>query len=846
MGGLFGGSKPNSTTPAAYTQMQIQTSTEGMALPVVWGTNRVAPNLIYIANFNRTAGDGGKKGGGKGGGKSKSGSTNYNYTADIIMAVCEGPVSFINNVFYNSTVVNLAYLGLTFYSGSTTQTPWPDYYPGLVSIAYRNVCYVAANNYALGASPTVPQHAMEVVGFLAGSGSPYLPDANPADIIADFWTNNRYGLGMPGSYLADSTQYRTYCTATNILLSPCLQNSEQAISILQRWAQLTNSWIFWSENQIKFVPLGDFPITANGVTYTPVTTIQYDLTYDDFVADKNTPPITITRSDPSDSYNWVKVDISDRLNQYSTAVIEYKDETSINKIGLLQANEIQATEVCDRGIGAVIAGLIGNRAVYIRNTYAFKTSYNFVLLEPGDIVTVTDAAIGLIRYPVRIRSVDEDDKGNLSFVAEECPSGTGYAAITGSQPSLTLSMPALSIDPGSVNPPAILEPPASVTNGVAQVWIGLSGASQYWGGAQAYISVDDVTYIPLGSVSSPTPQGTLLAALSAHADPDTVNTLKIDFTESRQTISSAVTHADADALRTVVMVNNEAMGFGTVMPDGTNSFSYDLTYLRRGAYNTTIAAAAIGDQATVLTPGTVLKASLPQAYVGQTIYLKFTSFNIYGAAGQDISTVTRYSYVPTGVAYTIAPPTGIALAASSVTQADGTTILSMTASWTASIGPALGSYEVQFSADGGTTWGSDQSVGSAALSAALKPAVASTNYQARVRALSSNGLAVSGWDTSTTVNSGTLVAAVPAAPSGLVATAVPGGFTLSWAVSSDPSILSYQAWVAAGSGQPFSGATRVATQSAPATTMTVTGEAASPLSVFLVAVNAAGSSSPAG
>jgi hypothetical protein len=528
--------------------------------------------------------------------------------------------------------------------------------------------------------------------------------------------------------------------------------SEQAISILQRWAQLSNTWIFWSENQLKFVPLGDQVITGYGVTYTPITTVQYDLTYDDFFPAKNTPPITVTRSDPSDTYNWVKVNISDRLNQYSTAVIEFKDQASIEKYGLLQANEIQASEVCIRGIGGVISGLIGQRAVYVRNTYNFKTSYNFVLLEPGDIVTITDTALGLVRHPVRIRTVDEDDKGALSFTAEECPSGIGAAAIVGVQATLSVGLPPISVDPGNVNAPAIIEPPAAVTGGAAQVWIGLSGASQYWGGAQAYISIDDVTYIPIGSVNQTTPQGFLLAALPSHADPDTVDTLKIDFTESRQTISSAVTHADADALRAVVLINNEVMGFGTAVPDGTNSFSFDLTYLRRGAYATAVAAAAIGDPAAVLLPAAMLQVALPAAYVGQTLYLKFVSFNMYGAGTQDISTVTRYTYVPTGVVYSIAAPSSAAL---TISTPLGATSIAMTLTWTASIGAGLGSNEVQFSADGGSTWTAlDVTTGASATRYTLNSATPATNYQARVRAISASGLAVSNWVASAVVNSG--------------------------------------------------------------------------------------------
>jgi Putative phage tail protein len=747
MGFLRSGS--NSQSSPQYTQVQIQTSSEGLCLPVVYGVNRVAPNLIWMDNFRKVSGSGGKKGGGKGGGS--KGNQNLTYTAGVALAVCEGPIVDIGAIYVNNYITNATLLGLGLATGTTTQTPFDAIAsPGYVPMAYRNVCYLITNFYDLGSSATVPEHGMEIFGFLSSHVG--LPDVNPALIIFDLCTNGLYGLGMPASQIGDQTQFRTYCTALGILMSPALSSSEQAISIFQRWAQLSNSWIFWSENLLKFVPLGDTTVTANGVTYTPITTIEYDLTYEDFAPDQHDPPITVTRTDPSDAYNWVKVEISDRVNWYNNATMEYKDQTSIQKYGLFQANDVQASEICDRGVGATIAGLIGQRAVYIRNTYKFNLTYNFVLLEPGDIVSLTDNALGLTRHPVRIQTVEEDEKGRLQFTAEECPSGSGTAAAIGAQPSAVVALPGAASDPGNVNVPMLIEPPASVTGNAAQVWVGLSGANPLWGGAEVHMSIDDVTYIYAGSVGQASPQGVLLAALPSHADPDTVDTLSIDFTESLQTISSTVTAADADALRSLVLVGNEVMGFGSVVPNGTNSFSYNLTYLRRGAYNTAIAAAANGAPASVLLPASVLKIALPQSYVGQTIYFKFPSFNVFGAGTQDISSVTRYEYVPIGVVYTIAPPSAPALA---ITTPPSATTISLTLHWTASPGPGLGAYEAQMSADGGITWtAADVTLGASATTFVLAPATANANYQGRVRAVSGNGLAVSAFVTSAVLNAG--------------------------------------------------------------------------------------------
>ena len=644
MGFLHSGS--NASNPPHYTNVQVQTSAEGMVVPVIYGRNRVAPNLVWADNFQGKKG--GKKGGGKGGGK---GSGNKTYYTGVVLAVCEGPISYGFIFIDNSTVGTFGYLNLTPYIGTSTQTPADlisTIGSAFVPMAYRNTAYLASNSYDLGAAATLPQHNFEIHGFFDSSCSiSGFPDANPATFITDLCTNTRYGLSMPSGLIADTTQYATYCLASNLLMSPVLDKQEQFISTLQRWAELSNTWIFWSENQMKFVPLGTYAVSGNGVTYTPVTTIQYDLGYDDFIVKSGEPPLTVLRGDISKAYNWVKVNARHRINLYNAVTVEWKDLASISQFGAFQAKEVQADEVCDRNIAQVMATFLGERSLYLRNEYKFTLGWNYCLLEPGDIVSLNDPALNLVTHPVRIKEVAEDKDGNLTITAEECPTAFGAAATLTPQPSTPASFPSSDVDPGSVNPPAIYEPDTAVTAGQSQIWVGASGGS-YWGGATVYASIDDVTYAEIGTIDNPIPQGVLLSTLASHADPDTTDTLSIDLTESLTVLSASVTDADADAGRTLALVDGELIAYGAVAPNITNSYSSDLTYLRRGFYGSLIGAHAAGSAFSALTPSAMLKVTLPASYVGKTVYLKLTSFNLFGSAEQDISLVTRYSFVPVG------------------------------------------------------------------------------------------------------------------------------------------------------------------------------------------------------
>ncbi len=46
---LFGGS--NQTTTPDYTGLQIQTAVNTLPIPILWGTSKLAPNVIWYNDF---------------------------------------------------------------------------------------------------------------------------------------------------------------------------------------------------------------------------------------------------------------------------------------------------------------------------------------------------------------------------------------------------------------------------------------------------------------------------------------------------------------------------------------------------------------------------------------------------------------------------------------------------------------------------------------------------------------------------------------------------------------------------------------------------------------------------
>lgn len=503
-----------STIPV-YTGLQIQTSSGAVPITISYGVQKISPNCIWQGGFYYTTG-GGKGSGGKGGGSSSGSAADYDYYDEVMLGLCEGPITGGDCAVWNGTSITDLYYGgyFTLVTGETPQGIWQPSFGGN-ELSYPGVAFVATWQLNLGSSAVLPYLSFEIKGRLWGTGANGI-DADPAQVISDFLTSAQYGVGFPGASIdaaalfgsSGDSSYQSYCRATGLCFSPALSNQESASSILTRWLQLSNTAAVWSGGLLKFVPYGDQPITGpqyqqgsgwisfalssdntyytydaspqvqtGTCTFNPNLTPIYDLGDDDYVYDSNEDPVKVERSDPYTAYNMQILEIYQRSNYYDATPITVWDQNAIELYGLRIASTITAHEICDPGIAQTAAQLILQRGLYIRNHYTFKLSWEYCLLEPMDLVTLTDANLGLSNVAVRITEIEEDDNGILTFTAEEFPGGIASAVAYPVQTKASSGIGRTG-SPGIVNPPLIFEPPTSLTNGTSQIWIGVSGGLQ--------------------------------------------------------------------------------------------------------------------------------------------------------------------------------------------------------------------------------------------------------------------------------------------------------------------------------------------------------------------------------
>lgn len=133
--------------------LAVQTSTYGKVIPTVYGTVRIAGNVIWSRPIKETAVTTTQSGGGKGGGgKVQQSSTEYSYSVSLAIAICAGEISEIQRVWADARLLNLDIGTYRLYKGSETQTPdsFIESFEGVGNTpAYRGISYVVIEDFPL-------------------------------------------------------------------------------------------------------------------------------------------------------------------------------------------------------------------------------------------------------------------------------------------------------------------------------------------------------------------------------------------------------------------------------------------------------------------------------------------------------------------------------------------------------------------------------------------------------------------------------------------------------------------------------------------------------------------------
>ena len=620
MGFLFSRGRNTTNRADMIADFQINTASYGEVVPEILGTTRVSGNIIDYEDFTahehksttRT---------GKGGG-SKHTEITYTYTVAAAIGLCEGPIKGIGKVWRDKEVYQYPNekIELTLFKGDYGQTPWPymlSKHPDK-ALPYSGLAYMAGV-VDLGDRGSLPQYNFEIQGKLLETGDGV--DVNPADYIVHVLQSVGADVVIDGI-----DNFRAYCKAADILIStPPNQKSAKAQQVINDIAEITNSLVFWSTDRLKIVPLADKPIGD----WTPANQIQYDLTADDFIAGSDGQLILYKRKDSSEAYNEATVEFINRANSYEKETVSFEVVADVQRNGLKPASKKTAHYLYTKARAQYYAEQLAMKRLYAKTQYTFRLDWAFCALEVGDLVTLTDKSCQLDHQIVVITSVNEAADGQLELTAEGKPAGTyapaKYNVHENERPFVDYNQEA-----PSVNDVAIFQTVGDV--GGNQIFVGVNAPSG-WGGCSVWLSDNDQTYQRIGNISQQARMGRTKYGFAQNGNFCNVTI--------NQGVRKSGTHIDAERGNTLCWVNGEALSYENVEVHPNNWFT--LQGLVRGQYGTN-AINHNADERFVRVDEALFRYPYRKEDIGKTIYLKFTSMNLFGSNEQGLDEVREYQY----------------------------------------------------------------------------------------------------------------------------------------------------------------------------------------------------------
>ena len=661
---------PNIVTRAnKISTFTVNTAEYGTAVPEIYGTTRIGGNIIYYDDFTAHEHKETHRAG-KGGGKQTN--ITYTYSVATIIGLCEGQIAGINRIWKDKEVYNYPAeeVGLSLFDGASTQSPWSyvaQHHPDK-SLSYGGLAYMAGV-IDLGDSAAMPTYNFEIKGKLLNTGDGI--DVNPADYIRALLDR----VGLSDVNIENLDEYRKYCKEADLLISTPADADESAVrDIVKEITGLTNAHIFWSNDRYKIVITEDRP-TGN---WTPDKTVQYDLTADDFIPQSDGALVTYQRKDSADIYNRFPVEFSNRANSYEKESVAYQFSEDIANHGLRQANTINARYMYTKERAVKVAEMAARKNRYGRNQYTFTLDWAFCRIEPGDLVRISDKYSGIDRQVVRVTAVTEDDSGMLTVTAVSVPPGN-YSAATYDvhdvdRPYIDYNKTA----PDTV--PVIFQPPADLTADGLELWIAAKGKEDGWGGCTVYVSDDNTNYRTVGQIAGSARCGKLTHPLSPMPNHPSGNQVMV--TCNDQLLGG--TPQDAERKNTLCWIDGECMSY--INANLQSNGAWLLSGLYRGQCNTEVRLHSINTDFVRL-DNSVFKVPFTKEDIGKKIYLKFCSYNIFGAGNQDLSEVKAYEYTLTP--YYIPPVTNLTAYNRYRQLADGVSRYDIVVNWTP---PELQSY----------------------------------------------------------------------------------------------------------------------------------------------------------
>ena len=472
-----------------------------------------------------------------------------------------------------------------------------------------------------------------VLRDLGGNGL----DANPADIIEDLLTNKRYGAGIDSSFLNSTsfTAVQAYCNANDLLISVKIDSQKPVLDWIDYVMSHFRGYLFMSGGKIN---LGVFKEESAVFAIT-----QTDLVVKE--GEEPDPPVGITKRSYGETVNRLEVAWQNREADYDGAVAVAQEETDQRVSGKIRKKTMQLTGIKRETLANKMRWFFLFDSLYRYSVYTFTLAYKSMLLEVGDVGTLSDGGL-ITNQLIRITSIKEDKDGRgLEIEAIEDVASL-YASVAGITLQQTDRVP-------ETTAPTLVNASISFREDktVPLIYLSIVPGSAYTNGWHIYRSFDNISYSLIGSASIESVTsgvansiGTLQNKMVAYTAPIHRRLDKMVVSIGTITdLDTSITDSELFNQKSYLKIGDEIIGFKTCVETDTEGV-WEVTDLIRGMFSTKPAAHTAGD--TVYTMHPDFSYILSESEIGMTLYFKATTF--YANQAQSLADVTAYSYAVQG------------------------------------------------------------------------------------------------------------------------------------------------------------------------------------------------------
>jgi len=529
--------RPKDASPGSAGEFQVPTAEEGRAIPVVFGTCNIKPNVVWWGDLRIDPLK--KKSGGFLGIGAKKVTVGYKYYVGMMLALCHGAIDALISIMVGDkdtgaviVPVGENYLEATinkpdlfggdekeggivgvvrFYRGLTTQTsdPYLTARFGAPAPAYRGLCYCVLPQVYVGTTQYAKNWSFVVrrcptpAGFDAAKSN-IGGDANPIHIIFEAMTDPDYGLGIPAARF----DLATWTAAASKIFEEGL-----GMSILLDADTTADQFVAEVLRTIDGVLYTD---PATGLWTIKLARADYDVaTLTEFTVDDLVDAPEWSRGLWSETVNEIKVEYTDRSANFQTRVAQVQETANYAVQGMTASETMQFHGLSTMANALKVAMRELKTHSYPLAQFRLKVNRKAWALRPGSVFKLTwappsgTAFSGMVLRVTSIR-YGALEAGEIEIEAVEdvfSVSATAYPDPGGSAWTEPISTPS------PVSAQALFEVPYHFVG--EERWVMATAARGDNTSFAAEIWVDEGSY-HLGNVlTSFTPSGVLAADYSA-------------------------------------------------------------------------------------------------------------------------------------------------------------------------------------------------------------------------------------------------------------------------------------------------------------------------------------------